>query len=159
MYIQTEDNKILNLSHYRSVDVYEMTDAYVLRAFLSIGFEDKSKYDDIASFDEKVDADYALSNLFKAILNSRTPWNVNTVKSLSEAWCKVKKDNSSMEYLDKLELIGISGLGEVTIAYPAIYKGVKGFGDTARVVIDKLREVLSDNKIQFKWEACADLDR
>ena len=160
MYVKTEDNKIINLSHYRSVEVYGTDDGcYVLRAILSIGFENQSKYDDIASFKEKVDADYAFSDLFKSIVDSRSPWNVNTVKSLSKAWCKIKEDNSSMEYLDKLELIGISGLGEVIIAYPAIYRGVKNFQDTGRVVMDKLMKEFKNHKIQFKWEACNDSDR
>ena len=153
MYIQTEENKIINFTHYRSVEVYEMTDVYALRAFLSI----ESKYDDIAYFDEKVDADYAISNLFKAILNNRTPWNVNIIKSLSKAWCKVKANNQSMVLLDNAK-VSVSNTGEVVIIYASRNKEL-GDHDTATEINDQLKEAIGDKTIKIKWKPCDDLNR
>ena len=81
MYIKTQENKIINFNHYRSVEVYEMSDTYVLRAILSIGFEDKSKYDDIATFDDKETATKALDHLFVQIHNDKPAWNAKDYKN------------------------------------------------------------------------------
>ncbi|MCY3743647.1 MAG: hypothetical protein OXH00_21750 [Candidatus Poribacteria bacterium] len=76
MFIKTEDNKIINLNHYRSVEVCKLRDGYVLRALLAVGFENRTKYDDIAAFDDEEAATKALDHLFGLIFNEKTACNL-----------------------------------------------------------------------------------
>ena len=74
---------------------------------------------------------------------------LTTVESLSIVWCKIKKDNPSMDFLDKIELVNVSSLGEITIAYPSIY-GTKDLNDGKEKVNALLRDALGEH-IKFKW--------
>lgn len=159
MHIKTKDNKIMNFSHYRGVEVFgRADDNYVLRAILPVGLENKTKYDPIGTFNTHVDAGYALYDLFRTIADGKSAWDVNTVRILSEVWCKCKADNPSMALLDKMKLIEVSNLGELIIAYPAIHKGTKGLEDKLGVVYETLTKALCE-KIQVKWETDDDSDR
>ena len=82
MYIKTEENKIINLNHYRSIEVYGTDDGYyLLRAIRSVGFEDKTKSESIITFDDEEKATKALDDLFVQIDDGRTTWNANEYKN------------------------------------------------------------------------------
>ena len=79
MYIKTEKNKIINLNHYRSVEVYGTDDGYyVIRAILAIDSKRQRDRDEtIATFDKKEEALIALDDLF----GSKLAWDANAYKT------------------------------------------------------------------------------
>ena len=155
IYINTEDDKIINLDHYCSIEVdrpLRATRCKLIAVLPTTTKTERDRNETIATFKNEIDAHYSRSHLLKAIADSKPLWDVNTVKSLSEAWCKVKEDNPSMDFLSKIEIISVSGLGEITIAYPIIYQGTGTLGDKKKEVETLLINVL-DEHIKFKWEA------
>ena len=78
MYIKTEENKIINLSHYRSFEVYGTADGYyLLRAILATDSKKQRDHDEvIATFDKEEEALIALNDLF----DSKLAWDANSYK-------------------------------------------------------------------------------
>ena len=89
MYVMTEDNKILNLDHYVEIGVYPIEGKYKLQAsFHKIGHDNDSKSyevisDDIASFEEQREAEWALRNLFISMKDEMT-WDVRVFKQTED---------------------------------------------------------------------------
>ena len=81
MYIKTEDNKIINLNHYRIVEVFQTRSDCLLRAILSTDSDKQRKHDEtIARFDKEEEALIALDDLFSEIRGSKQVWNSNAYK-------------------------------------------------------------------------------
>ena len=76
MYIKTKDNKIINLSHFRSVEVSGTLGNFKIQAVRS-SKKSERVHENVATFEERVDADYALYYLFEAIVSGNAAWNVN----------------------------------------------------------------------------------
>ena len=82
MYIKTEDNKIINLNHYRIVEVFQTRSDCLLRAILFTDSDKQRKHDEtIARFDEKEEAVIALDDLFSEIKGSKQAWDANAYKT------------------------------------------------------------------------------
>ena len=80
MFVKTETLRIINLNHYRSIEVYPMQDTYVLRAITSMHYEKRTDYDDIATFDEEKVAFAAHDELFRALGKGDRTWDVSYFK-------------------------------------------------------------------------------
>ena len=121
MYIWTEDHEILNIDHYAQVKVSFISDNnYTLSAFTSS--ESNTPYGKpIARFSNKLDADYAQSLLFKALMGSTGAWDATAILHLSRKWEFVNKffsdsDPNVWDLLRHCE-IRVTGLEELTILY------------------------------------------
>ena len=77
MYIKTEDNKIINLSHYRTVEVHQARDACILRAILSTDSNKQRKHDEVIATFDKEEALIALDDLFE----NKLEWDANAHKT------------------------------------------------------------------------------
>ena len=81
MFVKTENQGIINLNHYRSIEVHPMQDAYALRAITSMHYEERRDYDDIATFDEEKVAFAALNELFRVLEKGEHTWNASSFKT------------------------------------------------------------------------------
>ncbi len=156
MYIKTEEDKIINFDHYRSIEVYPGQDAYVLRAITSMYYEKRSGCDDIAIFDQEVDASYALVDFFNALTNGKHTWDVSNVKSLSIAWSRVKVDNESLPILERSE-ISVIGLGKFVIRHPSKCRTDYDLNDQKKTVESELITALNQ-EIEICWKPCDELN-
>ena len=154
--IKAKDNKIINLSHFPSIEVSGTLGSFNIQAVRSSKTSERV-FENIATFEEKVDADYVLCSLFEAIRSDNAAWNVNTVKSLSALWSKVKTDNESLPILERAE-ISVIDLGKVAIAYPSKCRRHHDLEDQKEKVKSQLINALGQN-IKIRWEPSDDLNR
>lgn len=155
MYVKTENHIIINISHFRSIEVSGTQGNFKIQAIRSSKNSERV-HENIAEFDEKVDADYALHNLFEAIADDKAVWNVNTVKSLSAPWSKVKADNESLSILERTR-ISVINLQKVAIAYPSKCKTDHDLEEQKEKVKSQLITAL-DQEIEIDWKPCSDLN-
>lgn len=81
MFVKTENQGIINLNHYRSVEVHPRQGTYALRAITSRHYEKRRGYDDIATFDEEKVAVAAFDSLFTALGKGDHAWDVSSFKA------------------------------------------------------------------------------
>ena len=155
MYVKTKGHKIINISHFHSIEVSGTPGNFKIQAVRSSSESDRA-LENIAGFNEKVDADYALHDLFMAIADGKAAWNVNTIKSLSAPWSKVKTDNESLPILEGAE-ISVTDSQKLVIAYPSTCKGYHNLEDQKGQVKSQLITALGQ-KIEIDWKPCDDLN-
>ena len=153
MYVATEKHGIVNLTCYPRIDVVTANNSWVLHAFrhadvIKSNFEGTLSGVSLATFDEEIEANYSYCNLFSSLESGKSTWDPKAVGSFSDLWEKVKQEIPSVTSvpqasLEKLEL-SISGLQEITIAYPR--RGASGGGPLGlpdeEPIANKLKELL-----------------
>ena len=89
MYVMTEDNKILNLNHYVEIGIYPIDGKYKLQASYHKSRDDNNDTsytvlsDDIASFEEQREAEWALRDLFVS-MGKKMTWDVRDFKQTED---------------------------------------------------------------------------
>lgn len=123
MYIWTEEQQILNLDHYKRVDIVSVNDSYWLSAYETPKDTARDPYGiRIARFNNEVDAMYARCLLFKCLMDHAGAWDATAVPLLSDIWQSQKNClasniiNSHRNFIYSIE-ISITGLDAVTLRY------------------------------------------
>ena len=155
MFIMTENHEIINLNYYARIKVNRNEIKAFVKPTILGGKGDQSVSIIVASFEEPMDADYALHDLFKAIADGKPAWDANAVKSLSSVWNTIKTEQESLPLIDKVEL-SVSGLNELTITYPSYYKGAKDVNDNIEIVKVELQKALCGESLVIVGPEFAD---
>lgn len=163
MFVLTKNSKIINLAQHRCILVrkFDNSDKYSIVAYTDItqGMQmDGGDLDVLAVFNEEIEAEYSLCNLYSAIEAGKHTWNPHAINSFADLWEKAKEEIPSTvgvphASLEKLEL-SISGLREITIAYPR--RGASGGGPLGpseeKPVAGKLKAILeAEDPNNSKW--------
>ena len=79
MYIKTEDNIIINLVHYKRLEIQQHRgrNVFELQAIYNVGSIDDKII--IATFDSRDTAEKVMNHLFEEIKETQTVWDVATV--------------------------------------------------------------------------------
>lgn len=125
MYVTTEKQGIINPSNYPRIDVYPDADIYVLCAFTERS-PDRNEPEyrvTIATYNDRVDADYALIHLYRSLDIGENTWDPKNVPLLSDMWNKVKQklsneENVSESFLIKSASLTLSLPDQLTITIP-----------------------------------------
>lgn len=104
MYLTTEKQGIINPDNYPRIDVYLDADIYVLCAFTerSPDQNEPKHRITIATYNDRVDADYALIHLYRALDMGENTWNSKDVPLLSDIWNEVKQNLSNDQHVSNL---------------------------------------------------------
>lgn len=158
MFIKTENNGFINISHYPRIGVYSQynTEPYYLCAFTkqTAGDEIHNKIS-IAKFDEEADVNYALCSLFKAIDAGESIWDPNDIKLPSVLWNEIIEESTYDGFIGK-EIPIISGLHKVQITYSDGYDLVARH-DSKKTIDGKLIEALTAlDPIKIEWKSARD---
>lgn len=104
MYITTEEQGIINPDNYPRIDVYPDADIYVLCAFTerSPNQNEPEHRITIATYNDRVDADYALIHLYRSLDMAKNTWNSKDVPLLSDIWNEVKQKLSNDKHVSDL---------------------------------------------------------
>ena len=163
MFVMTEKNEVINLAQHRCIRVRKANDG---NKHLIVAYTDKTQGPQIdgidlnilATFNEEIEAKYSYCNLYSTIEAGRSTWNPRSISSFSDLWEKAKGQIPSavgvpVASLEALQL-SISGLREITIAYPrrgASGGGALGLSDE-QPVAEKLKKVLeAEEPDGSKW--------
>lgn len=141
MFIMTEKHEIINLNYYARIKVDRNEIKASVKPTILGDKGDTSVSITVASFDESMDADYALHDLFKAIADGKPIWNVNTVTSLSSVWNTIRAEQGSVALMDRVKL-SVSGLNEFTVTYPSYHKGTNDADKNIEIVKSELLKAL-----------------
>ena len=162
MYIWTVDQQILNLDHYKRIDVVrQRANLYTLSAFSTPRDSSTDPYGTlIARFNSDADARYARCLLFKSLMDHAGAWDASAIPVLSDEWKNVKdhfKDDPNIWDLLRHSEISVTGLEEVTILYARECDSQlpNSLPNSKKKVGEKLNEQLS---IDIKWEASDDIE-
>lgn len=101
MHITTEEKGIINPDNYPRIDIYSDAGTYLLCAFTDQD-PDRSAPEQriiIAAYNEKIDADYALIHLYRALDMAKNTWHSKDVPLLSDIWNKVKQKLSNDQHV------------------------------------------------------------
>ena len=123
MYITTQEHGIINPDNYPRIDIYPDADTYTLCAFTE---RDPNQNDPkhritIAAYNKRVDANYALIHLYRALDMGKETWDSKNVPLLSEMWDEVKhklSDDQIISYLIKDASLNITPPDMLTIKIP-----------------------------------------
>ena len=155
MYIKSENDGIINLHHYPRVGVFSQYNRqpYYLCAFTqqTLGGEYNEKIN-IATFDEEVDANYAICSLLKAIDTSESIWDPSAIKLPSVLWKEIIEE-STYDGLIREGTPSISGLHKVQVIYSDGYD-LEVRRDDKRTIDVKLAEGLTAlDPIKIEWKS------
>lgn len=103
MHITTEEKGIINPDNYPRIDIYSDAGTYLLCAFTERD-PDRSAPKQritIAAYNEKIDADYALIHLYRALDMAKNTWHSKDVPLLSDMWNKVKQKLSNDQHVSE----------------------------------------------------------
>ena len=116
----------------------------------------------IAEYDEKIDADYALLDLYDNLSRRESTWDVSSVVKISELWDAVKKElhNSkpdAFEVLAERVILSVKQLGKFKLSYASQYQFdqpqlIPGYKED----VEKIFKDIFENKVDFEdgieWE-------
>lgn len=103
MHITTEEKGIINPDNYPRIDIYTDAGTYLLCAFTERDPDQSAPKQriTIAAYKEKIDADYALTNLYRALDMAKNTWHSKDVPLLSDIWNKVKQKLSNDQHVSQ----------------------------------------------------------
>ena len=167
MFIKTMDNKIINLICYLYVSVTgKENDKSYLRAFTVLKPNEQlsltTECITIAEYDKRVDADYALLDLYDNLSRRESTWDISSVVKISELWDEVKKEliNSKPNAHDDLAhrvILSIKQLGKFKLSYTSKFplipsERLPGY----KVDVEKIFKDIFEGKVDLKdgieWE-------
>ena len=104
MHITTKEKGIINPDNYPRIDIYPDAGDYLLCAFTERDPDQNAPKQriTIAIYNEKVDADYALIHLYRALDMAKNTWHSKDVPLLSDIWNKVKQKLSNDQHVSEL---------------------------------------------------------
>ena len=135
MFTINEKNEIINLAQHRKIRIRKPHNS---NKYLIVAYIDKTQgqqidgvdLDVLATFNEEIDANYSLCNLYCTIEAGKPTWNPHSISSFSDLWEKAKKKIPSVAGVPQASLeelrLSISGLRKITIAYAR--RGASGGG-------------------------------
>lgn len=121
-----EDRGIINLTLYPRFNILERNNVYQLCAFTNLETDNQIEQNDnfrkegltLMTFENEVDAEYALWHLFASFKDNRTTWDTDEIKKPSEIWKTIKEDHSNVVNISKVLLesvLSVSGVQEIDI--------------------------------------------
>ena len=171
MYILTQDNGIVNVSYYRSIEVSEVNGLYKIVATLPMTYETRSEGDStIATFRNENDAYHIIDHIFEALVGNpdtcvaRTDrYDARTAILLEVLWGNIKERLSNLSPDEVLDALLLSSSDSrrltITIDYPSksseFYSEANPmFLSEREKVIDELNNtVVVKTPIQIKWKS------
>ena len=160
MYIWTVENVILNLEHFKRVDVVNTSgNNYSVKALTTDTAFDTRGGATIARFNNEADGEYCRCLLFNALVSHAGAWDATAIKPLTEIWQDIKKHFSSDVIIgdDLLQNsdISVTGLNEVTITYPVELKITlkANLEKHQNTVEEKLTEAEALPSFDIKWKS------
>ncbi len=123
MHITTEERGIINPDNYPRIDIYPDAETYLLCAFTERDPDQSASKQriTIAVYNEKIDADYALVHLYRALDMAKNTWHSKDVPLLSDVWDKVKQKLSNDQHVSdfiKNASIDVTLPDQLTIKIP-----------------------------------------
>lgn len=158
MYIKTTEHGIINLDHYPRVAVSYDQKSYLLCVFTEKNPSNpKNPKITIAKYNERVDADYALAELYCVLGTGGSTWDPGSAPLVSDIWYMVKLNHqrdTEIRALTKDVILKVTGTGNIIIEYSSEYdnRWDKDALETKQQIVgDDLVESLRNSKI-FKDE-------